>query len=81
MPLLLHRHQAEDVYKRQAMLAKDKQLIATAADSLRELALGGTAVGTGLNAHERFGELSAQKISEITGEKFVTCLLYTSRCV
>lgn len=55
-----------------AMLAKDKQLIATAADSLRELALGGTAVGTGLNAHERFGELSAQKISEITGEKFVT---------
>lgn len=55
-----------------AMLAKDRQLIASAADSLRELALGGTAVGTGLNAHELFGELSAEKISEITGESFVT---------
>lgn len=55
-----------------AMLQIDRKMIAEAADSLRELALGGTAVGTGLNAHVRFGELSAEKISEITGEKFVT---------
>jgi fumarate hydratase class II len=55
-----------------AMLKKDSELIAASAESLRELALGGTAVGTGLNAHERFGELSAQKISELTGERFVT---------
>lgn len=55
-----------------AMLKKDRELIAASAESLRELALGGTAVGTGLNAHERFGELSAQKISELTGERFVT---------
>jgi len=37
---------------------------------LSELALGGTAVGTGLNTHPKFAELSAQKISEITGLKF-----------
>ncbi len=37
---------------------------------LYELAIGGTAVGTGLNAHPRFGELAAQKFSEITGFPF-----------
>ncbi len=37
---------------------------------LSELALGGTAVGTGLNTHPDFAELAAQKISEITGLKF-----------
>ncbi len=37
---------------------------------LSELALGGTAVGTGLNTHPQFAELAAQKISEITGLKF-----------
>ncbi|MDO4887824.1 MAG: class II fumarate hydratase [Actinomycetaceae bacterium] len=36
----------------------------------RELAIGGTAVGTGLNAHPRFGQLCAQKISEETGIEF-----------
>lgn len=36
----------------------------------RELAIGGTAVGTGLNAHPRFGALTAQKISEETGIEF-----------
>ncbi|MBR5228350.1 MAG: class II fumarate hydratase [Firmicutes bacterium] len=55
-----------------AMLAKDKKLIATAAESLKELALGGTAVGTGLNAHKDFGVESARIISELTGESFVT---------
>ena len=39
---------------------------------LSELALGGTAVGTGLNTHPKFAELSASKISEISGCKFVT---------
>ncbi len=37
---------------------------------LSELALGGTAVGTGLNTHKDFAEVSARKISEITGIKF-----------
>ena len=37
---------------------------------LSELALGGTAVGTGLNTHPKFAVLAAQKISEITGQEF-----------
>ncbi len=37
---------------------------------LKELALGGTAVGTGLNTHPDFAELAAKKISEITGLDF-----------
>ena len=37
----------------------------------RELAIGGTAVGTGLNAHPEFGKLCAKKISEQTGIEFV----------
>jgi fumarate hydratase, class II len=37
---------------------------------LGELAIGGTAVGTGLNAHPRFGDLTAQKLSEETGLQF-----------
>ncbi|GAA2181676.1 class II fumarate hydratase [Brooklawnia cerclae] len=37
----------------------------------RELAIGGTAVGTGLNAHPEFGKLTAKKISEQTGIEFV----------
>jgi len=39
---------------------------------LRELALGGTAVGTGLNTHPKYAELVAKHISEISGRKFVT---------
>ena len=54
------------------MLKKDKEFIITASDSLRELALGGTAVGTGLNAHEAFGAVAAEIISALTGTRFVT---------
>ena len=39
---------------------------------LYELAIGGTAVGTGLNAHPEFGVRMAEKISEITKEPFVS---------
>ncbi|RMH58472.1 MAG: class II fumarate hydratase [Candidatus Hydrogenedentota bacterium] len=39
---------------------------------LYELALGGTAVGTGLNTHPEFAERSAAKIAELTGLPFVT---------
>ena len=38
-----------------------------AAEGLRELAIGGTAVGTGLNAHPRFGDLAAQRMGEEAG--------------
>jgi len=39
---------------------------------LSELALGGTAVGTGLNTHKDFAVMAAKKISEITGQQFVS---------
>ena len=39
---------------------------------LYDLAIGGTAVGTGLNAHPKFGDLTAQKIGELTGQPFRT---------
>ena len=39
---------------------------------LYELAIGGTAVGTGLNTHPEFAELCAQKIAELTGLPFVS---------
>ena len=37
-----------------------------ALDGLYDLAIGGTAVGTGLNAHPEFAERAAQKIAELT---------------
>jgi fumarate hydratase class II len=40
--------------------------------AVRELALGGTAVGTGLNTHPRYAELVARKIAEETEISFVT---------
>ena len=43
-----------------------------ALESIRELALGGTAVGTGLNAPKGYDVLVAQKIAELTGYPFVT---------
>jgi fumarate hydratase, class II len=39
---------------------------------LRELALGGTAVGTGLNAHPEYARRVADKLTELTGHPFVT---------
>lgn len=43
-----------------------------ALEMVRELALGGTAVGTGLNAPKGYAELVANKIAEISGYPFVT---------
>lgn len=53
-----------------ASLERDRQLIESALPFLSELALGGTAVGTGLNAPKVFGETVAEKVSEITGKQF-----------
>jgi fumarate hydratase class II len=39
---------------------------------LKELAVGGTAVGTGLNSHPRYADLAAAKISQISGRKFIS---------
>ncbi|MDA8051180.1 MAG: class II fumarate hydratase [Rhodospirillales bacterium] len=46
--------------------------IERALPGLLELAIGGTAVGTGLNAPSRFGEVVARKVAEETGKKFVS---------
>ena len=53
-------------------LERDCELIERSLEPLRELALGGTAVGTGLNAPKGFDEKVAQAVTEITGTKFVT---------
>jgi len=53
-------------------LEKDRKMILASCEELKELALGGTAVGTGPNAPEGFAEKSAEAISEITGKTFVT---------
>ncbi|QLQ14701.1 MAG: class II fumarate hydratase [Micropruina sp.] len=44
--------------------------IVAADQRARDLAIGGTAVGTGLNAHPEFGTLAARRISEATGLEF-----------
>ena len=53
-------------------LRRDERMIRGAMEGVRELALGGTAVGTGLNALPAFGETVAQEISTLTGKRFVT---------
>ena len=53
-------------------LERDKELLTLALPPLRQLALGGTAVGTGLNAPKGFDTLVAAKVSELTGKKFET---------
>ena len=53
-------------------LEKDIELIKRSVEPLYELALGGTAVGTGLNAPEGFAEKVAGEIANITNKPFVT---------
>lgn len=53
-------------------LTNDLRRIELTLDGVYELALGGTAVGTGLNTHPEFAVRSAKKISELTGLPFVT---------
>lgn len=55
-----------------AMVEKTEQQIKTSLNWLKELALGGTAVGTGLNAPEGFDAEVAKQVSLITGKEFVT---------
>jgi fumarate hydratase class II len=53
-----------------SLLDRDIERIQFAQRDLYELAIGGTAVGTGLNAHPEFAERAAAKIAEITGLPF-----------
>jgi fumarate hydratase class II len=53
-----------------AQLDQASEGIERALPGVCELAIGGTAVGTGLNAHARFGETVAAKLTEETGKQF-----------
>lgn len=53
-------------------LQRDRQLLVSSLPYLKELALGGTAVGTGLNAPRGFDSAVAKAVSELTGKDFVT---------
>lgn len=55
-----------------SMLDHCEKMILDNIPQIKELALGGTAVGTGLNAPKDFGKESAGEISKITGKDFVT---------
>ncbi len=55
-----------------AQLKNGKKWIEQSLGYLRELALGASAVGTGLNTHPDYAVLVAQKISEISGHQFMT---------
>lgn len=52
------------------MLEKCELMLASSMEPLRELAIGGTAVGTGINAHPDFGNMTAAEISKETGKSF-----------
>ena len=54
------------------MLQKSKKMIEMGLTEVAELALGGTAVGTGLNAPAGFAEAAAEEVSKLTGIKFIT---------
>jgi fumarate hydratase class II len=53
-----------------SLLDRDGGRIAVALDGLLDLAIGGTAVGTGLNAHPEFADRASKKIAELTGLPF-----------
>ena len=53
-----------------SLLARDVERLKLAMPGLLDLAIGGTAVGTGLNSHPEFGERAAKKIAELTGLPF-----------
>ena len=55
-----------------AQLDADLERIQLALPGLYELAIGGTAVGTGLNTHVEFADRAADKIADITGLPFVS---------
>jgi fumarate hydratase, class II len=53
-----------------SLLERDAERLRLALPGLYDLAIGGTAVGTGLNSHPEFAERAARKIAELTGLPF-----------
>ncbi|MEG7379160.1 class II fumarate hydratase [Bacillus subtilis] len=54
------------------MLDRSKEMMLEATEKMRALAIGGTAVGTGINAHPEFGELVSEEITKLTGQTFTS---------
>ena len=63
---------AQEISGWRASLARDCDFLRAALPGLYELALGGTAVGTGLNAPEGFADAVAAEIARLTGKPFVS---------
>src|SRR4051794_40406981 len=53
-----------------SLLERDSRRLEQVLEGLYDLAIGGTAVGTGLNTHAEFAERAAKKIAELTGLPF-----------
>src|SRR5215203_2417693 len=54
------------------LIERDIERMKAAMPGLLDLAIGGTAVGTGMNSHPEFGERAAKKIAELTGLSFAS---------
>lgn len=67
-PLTLGQEFSGYVY----MLQSSKRHILKALEDVRELTIGGTAVGTGINAHPELSEKVSAKLSELLGTKFIS---------
>ena len=63
---------AQEISGWRSSLEQDKALLELALPPLQQLALGGTAVGTGLNAPKGFDTAVAQAAAELTGKAFIT---------
>ena len=63
---------AQEVSGWRSSLERDREQISAALPGLKRLALGGTAVGTGLNAPAGFGAAAAEELSRLTGKRFVS---------
>lgn len=65
---------AQEISGWKNMLEKSRAMLSASLPGLYELALGGTAVGTGLNAPAGFDQEVASAVSELTGKKFITAV-------
>lgn len=63
---------AQEISGWKTMLIEAKEMLLLSIPKLSRLALGGTAVGTGLNAPAGFAEKVAEQVSALTGKKFTT---------
>ena len=63
---------SQEIHGWRGLIEKPYEMLKLALPGLKELALGGTAVGTGLNAPKGFDTEVAKAVSELTGKAFVT---------